>query len=166
MDHYEMVEKLRQKANVTYEEAKDALESSDWDMLDALVLLESEGKVRPDESASGYTTKPKPEPQPEKHWNMEWSEGAKRFGRMLCRLFQKGNSNSFIISRKGSELVSMPVTVLVLLVIMGWPFSLIVLVAGLFIGLQYSFRGPDVGDKINSMMDKASEAAQGKESEK
>ena len=41
MDHYEMVENLRTKANVTYEEAKAALEASDWDMLDALVLLEA-----------------------------------------------------------------------------------------------------------------------------
>ena len=46
MDHFEMVEKLRTKANVTYEEAKAALEASDWDILDALVLLESEGKVK------------------------------------------------------------------------------------------------------------------------
>ena len=40
MEHFEMVEKLRQKANVSYEEAKDALEKCDWDMLDALVLLD------------------------------------------------------------------------------------------------------------------------------
>ena len=39
MDHFEMVEKLRAKANVSYEEAKAALEASDWDILDALVLL-------------------------------------------------------------------------------------------------------------------------------
>ena len=56
MDHYEMVESLRAKANVTYEEAKAALEASDWDMLDALVLLESEGKVN---GAPEFTTKEK-----------------------------------------------------------------------------------------------------------
>ncbi|NLO13382.1 MAG: ubiquitin, partial [Clostridiales bacterium] len=44
MDHFEMVEKLRQKANVSYEEAKAALEHSEWDLLDALVYLESQGK--------------------------------------------------------------------------------------------------------------------------
>ena len=45
MTNYEMVELLRQKANVSYEEAKAALEASDWDLLDAIVLLEREGKV-------------------------------------------------------------------------------------------------------------------------
>ena len=45
MDHLEMVEKLRAKANVSYEEARDALEACDWDLLDALLMLESEGRL-------------------------------------------------------------------------------------------------------------------------
>ena len=45
MTNYEMVELLRQKANVSYEEAKAALEAANWDLLDAIVLLEREGKV-------------------------------------------------------------------------------------------------------------------------
>ena len=60
MDHFEMVEKLRTKANVSYEEAKAALEASDWDILDALVLLESEGKVNNGEAKAEYTTQEKP----------------------------------------------------------------------------------------------------------
>ena len=46
MNHLEKVEKLRQRADVSYEEAKEALESCDWDILDALILLESQGKVK------------------------------------------------------------------------------------------------------------------------
>ena len=56
MEHYEMVENMRTKSNVTYEEAKAALEASDWDMLDALVMLESEGKVN---GVPEFTTKEK-----------------------------------------------------------------------------------------------------------
>ena len=43
MDHLEMVEKLAQKAGVSYEDAKMALEACNWDMLDALVYLEKLG---------------------------------------------------------------------------------------------------------------------------
>ena len=43
MDHLEMVEKLAQKAGVSYEDAKMALEACGWDMLDALVYLEKLG---------------------------------------------------------------------------------------------------------------------------
>ena len=45
MDHLEMVEKLAQKAGVSYEDAKMALEACGWDMLDALVYLEKLGKT-------------------------------------------------------------------------------------------------------------------------
>lgn len=46
MTHYEMVEKLREKADVTYEEAKSALELTDWDLLDAMLLLERRGQTK------------------------------------------------------------------------------------------------------------------------
>ena len=45
MEHIEMVEKLMEKANVSYAEAKQALENNNWDMLDALIELERQGKV-------------------------------------------------------------------------------------------------------------------------
>ena len=38
MDNFEKVEKLREHANVSYEEAKQALENSNWDILDAMSL--------------------------------------------------------------------------------------------------------------------------------
>ena len=45
MERMSMVETLRDKTNVTYEEARDALERADWDLLEAVVLLERDGKV-------------------------------------------------------------------------------------------------------------------------
>lgn len=41
----EQVEKLQQRANVSYEEAKEALEKCDGDILEALIMLEKEGKT-------------------------------------------------------------------------------------------------------------------------
>ena len=46
MEMLEKVERLREKANVTYEEAKAALEQTGGDLLDAMVLLERQGKVK------------------------------------------------------------------------------------------------------------------------
>ena len=50
MEHIEMVEKLMEKANVSYAEAKQALENNNWDMLDALIELERQGKVHGEHS--------------------------------------------------------------------------------------------------------------------
>ena len=53
---FEKVEKLRERANVSYEEAKNALERSNGDMLDAMILLERESNIsRCVRINSGYT---------------------------------------------------------------------------------------------------------------
>ena len=155
MDHYEMVENLRTKANVTYEEAKAALEASDWDMLDALVLLESEGKVSGKASGAAYTTQEQPKVEAEKKAN----KGLGSLWAWVKKMFSLGNNNQFVISRKGSELVSMPITVMAILMLVVWPFSLVVLFLGLFLGTRYSFRGPDINTSVNQVMDKAQNKA-------
>ena len=156
MNHYEMVENLRAKANVTYEEAKDALEASDWDMLDALVLLESEGKVN--QNAPEFTTKEKEETRSSAHKN-EVKGSLSKLCAWIRKMFTLGNKNQFVISRNGSELVAMPITVMVLLMVLVWPFSLILLFVGLFLGTRYSFRGPDINTTINDFVNKAQDKA-------
>ena len=162
MDHFEMVEKLRAKANVSYEEAKAALEKSDWDMLDALVLLESEGKVKDAPEAKEYTTQEKKEYS----WNtgngevkVTFSSALSKLWDWIKKLFQKGNANQFVITRKGDELIAMPITVLALLLICFWPFSLVILFVGLFLGARYSFRGPGINTNVNDFMNKAQDKA-------
>ena len=151
MDHYEMVEILRNKANVTYEEAKAALEASDWDMLDALVLLEGEGKV------PEFTTKEKEETKTQ--YNTKAHKGLSGVWSWLKEMLKKGNNNQFVINRKGNELVAMPITVMALLMILVWRFSLILLFVGLFLGCRYSFRGQDINTSLNDMMGKAQDKA-------
>lgn len=45
MDKLQMVEELVRRTNSTYGEAKEALENTGWNMLDAIVYLENKGKV-------------------------------------------------------------------------------------------------------------------------
>ena len=163
MDHFEMVEKLRAKANVSYEEAKAALEQCDWDILDALVLLESEGKVKDAETAKEYTTQEKKDSSGAamnyEDVRSSLGDGLSKMWAWIKKLFQKGNGNQFVINCRGDELIAMPITVLALLMICFWPFSLIVLFVGLFLGCRYSFRGPDVSGKMNDVMGKAQDKA-------
>ena len=162
MEHYEMVEKLRAKANVTYEEAKEALETADWDILDALVLLESQGKVKNAPQDTGYTTQEKKEYTWETRKGqvkVEVSDKLPKLWAWIKSVFQKGNSNQFVIHRRGEELIAMPITVMVLLMVCFWPFSMIVLFVGLFLGARYSFRGPNINGKVNDFMDKAQDKA-------
>ena len=58
MTHYEMAEKLAEKMNVSLEEAKTALETCDWEMLDAALMLEKEHGAA---NERAYSTRPDPE---------------------------------------------------------------------------------------------------------
>ena len=165
MTNFEMVETLREKANVSYEEAKDALEQSNWDLLDAMLLLEKAGKVNP--GSARYSTKPEeeaeaPEGGRKRRDGGEGARGAlKWLGQSFCKLLRIGNANAFVVSRRGEELFSLPVTVFVVLMIFGFWFMFAALAVGLFCGARYSFRGPNLGKpSINEAMDRAAEAAE------
>jgi hypothetical protein len=157
MDHFEMVEKLRQKANVSYEEAKNALENSEWDLLNALVYLENQGKVNAEKSDS-YTTKR--EPQPEKAKEQDLRGAFTRFFSYVAELINKGNKIFLDVTRRGKVILSIPVTVLVLLLLFMFWWVVPVMVVGLFMGARYTFRGNGVAETVNKAMDKAAQTAE------
>jgi hypothetical protein len=49
MENLEKIDVIRERMNVNYEEAKKALESRNWDVVEALVLLEQEERDRKEE---------------------------------------------------------------------------------------------------------------------
>ena len=51
MDNYQKLEQIVNKAGCSYEDAKAVLESCDWDMIDAIIILEKEGKVKRETAA-------------------------------------------------------------------------------------------------------------------
>lgn len=157
MEHFEMVEKLRQKANVSYEEAKTALEASDWDLLDALVYLESQGKVNA-EKGDSFTTKK--EPQPKKPQEQDLRGAFSRFFSYVGELINKANSIILDVRRGGKIILSIPLSVLILLLIFMFWWVVPLMVIGLFLGARYSFRGSKAADGVNRAMDKAAETAE------
>ena len=164
MDQYAMVEKLRKKANVSYNDAYAALESCNWDILDALTLLETQQK------ANGQPENEAVEAQPSKDscWKIyvdnDIKKAVKRIWNFLCMVLRKGNANTFIITnKKREEVIALPVTALVLLIIGFWPWTVLLLIAALFFGARYAFKGPDLGQKVNDAMDRAADIAQGTE---
>lgn len=164
MDNFEKVEKLRERANVTYEEAKQALENSNWDILDAMIYLEQVGKVHGPEQSS-YTTqteKIKIEVN-EKECKSTFSDNLKRFEDWCLGLIDKGNNNSFCVERDNKEVFRMPITLLVVLLVFSFWVVVPLLVIGLFFNMRYQFIGPDVRSvdiDINKAMDSAAEAAE------
>ncbi|NLX83833.1 MAG: ubiquitin [Clostridiales bacterium] len=157
MEHFEMVEKLRQKANISYEEAKNALEHSDWDLLDALVYLESQNKINK-EPADSYTTRKEKQQAPSEEEDLR-GVFTKVFS-YIAELITKANGIHMDVSKKGRVAISIPLTVLILLLIFMFWWVLPILVLGLFLGFRYSFRGHQVTDTVNKAMDKVAQTAE------
>lgn len=159
MDHLDMVEKLKEKTGVTYEEARAALEACDWDLLDAVVHLERNNKISG--GAMVYTTQEAEEEPPRQKKHKGDDEGAwGRFFQGLGKLLHQSLVNTIEVSRKGEVLFSLPILVIVLLVFGIPPVAIPLIIVSLFFGFQYTFRGPNLErEDINRVMSKASEAA-------
>ena len=154
MDHFEMVEKLREKANVSYEEASAALEKCNWDLLDALLMLESEGKLHRDDDAAPkqetYTTRPQPKAE-----KKVIHGGLPMLLRGLAQVIRRLNARELLIKKGGKVQLELPMSVVVLLLILSiWGFAIFAVIFMLF-GFRFAIKGLSFVDSVNTAMDKA-----------
>jgi flagellar hook-basal body complex protein FliE len=172
MTTLEQVEKLREKANVSYDEAKTALDATNGDILDAMIYLERQGKVGAP-SHGGYYSSEKTGNQDENSDKQKTSEHQKEstagetFGEMMkkfivfcARLIQKGCNNTFDVIKGEENKASIPVIMLIVLIVFAFWITIPLIIIGLFFGLRYRFSGPDIGKNVvNNVMDDAANAA-------
>lgn len=167
MTNIEKVEKLREKANINYADAKDALERSNWDILDAMILLESEGKVPTQRSIVevSYTTKEDEQESKRDHSaagdRTSFGDVVRRFFRWLGKIIRLGNANDLIVEKNGEVIIKMSSTVFVILLVLGFYIIIPLMIVGLFFRFRYSFDGPNLGkETINNVMHKATDVAE------
>lgn len=158
MDMFEKVEKLQEKANVSFEEAKAALEEANGDLLDAIIILERQGKVKAGKES--YSTEfEKQVPLVVENPNNEKKKSS-AFVDKLRALWHKSCENYFVVEHKGEQTVKVPIWAFIIILILTWEVSLVILIVGLFLGCRYSFKGEAEMNAANKVMNKASEAAE------
>jgi hypothetical protein len=151
MEMFEKVDALRERANVSYEEAKNALDRTGGDVLEAMILLEREGKTRSfgtESSVSSGTD------------NAAGNKNdGKTFGDKLKALFHKSTVNYVVIDRKDERILRIPVLAMVLAFCIALPAAVIAIVVSLFLDCRYSFEGQDEMKAANDVCAKASDIA-------
>lgn len=157
MTKLEQIEKLRERANVTYDEAKDALDRADGDLLEALITLERQGKVTPPEGGGYYTSTNEAASHGERanrnHHSSSvdresFSETLGKIGRFCLDIINKGNASSFEVLKDEQSKAKMPITVLVLLgIFLPW-VTIPLIIIGLALGYKYRFNGFTPGDEV------------------
>ena len=160
MVEFEKVEKLVQKANVSYEDAKNALEAANGDMLDAIIALEKAGKVN--SQASFTTTSPESSPYkdvPAVVDQTNKTEGKSFFkdlGAAIKRGFRYTVDNSVRVVRNDVEVIKLPLWISIIAMLAAWELLLIVIVISLFFDCRYSVVGKDDANEVNRVIDQAS----------
>lgn len=146
----EQVEQLRKRAHVSYQDAKEALEACNDDILEALIYLEKQGKVQPPKEGGHFSTQrntPPPPPPREIPLDRENIHSLlRRFVEWVGKWIRKGNRNYFVVLRKKERLFSLPLTIFIIALILLFEPFLVFLVFGLLIGFRYQFQGPDIRD--------------------
>ena len=147
----EQVERLREKAAVSYGQAKAALEYSGGNLLDALIYLEERGVIpRPEDTY--YSTKGEP------------AAGKKRRRSRLRRLMRRLRSilldNELEIWRREQPITAIPMLLLTVILIFFFWIALPLMLLGLFFGFRYQVTGPDLeDDALNGVMGSVADTA-------
>lgn len=164
MEMLEKVDLLRERADVTYEEAKNALEQSGGDLLDAMVLLERQGKVNGPRQST-YST----EYEEQKDYIRvrdkveQQKRSAPSFGHTLGHLFRTIilfiRHTVFQVTKDDYVLISMPTIVFGLLLLFFWEGLVPIMVIALFFGVRYEFDGTENTKRANTVLNQAGEFA-------
>ncbi|NRT72874.1 ubiquitin [Clostridium beijerinckii] len=168
MEDYKLVEKLKNEANISYEEAKIALEQSNWDILDAFVYLEEKGKVQKSSVNIFYTNEYKENNKNgvlinnkdygNNYSNTKEDNAFEGIFVKVCKIIDICNNIFFEIKKGNKVFLRIPVTVIILLLIFSFGIVIPLYIVGLFFDLEFSISGKrrEV-NKINHVLKEISE---------
>jgi len=164
MERNEMIEILIEKTKVTREEAVEALEKTDWDLLEAIIYLERNAKVENTETTKIIEVKAEGQYQGDNNSNKESYGGLGtilgRIARGIAKFIRKANTNFFEIRKDNERPIRIPLIIAALLLIFLSVPTVILLIVGLFCGYKYSLSGPNINcAKVNDVFKKVSETA-------
>ena len=155
--NFELVEKLVNTFGVSYEKAKEALEASNWDAVDAAIYLEKDK-----DTASQEQEQEKVNCNPKGSFNIPVDE-IKEAG---CNFFKTCwdflSLNTFVVKKSSGEVfLDIPIWLAALLLCaFFWP--VVIILALVFVmGYRFSFSGPQLGKKhVKNTMNQVENAAE------
>lgn len=142
----EQIEMLKERANISYGEAKEILEKSNGDVLEALIILENQSKLKT--------------PQKEKACCESglWTT-TKKLTKTGERLIKKGNEIKFVIRKAEKTVIDLPLNVVLLVTVITPPVTLVGALAAFVTNHKIRLIKPDGEDMgINKTFDKISSA--------
>lgn len=170
MKKLELVDKLREKADISYEEAKVALEISNWDILDAMLYLEDKGIIKKPAVSIFYSNNQQYEyskNEEEREENFIKDNTKENYNKKndfygvfeaICKSIDTCN-NILIEIKKGDELLfKLPLTVVIVLLFFAFWILIPLIIIGLFFEIKFEVYSKNVDtDKANKVIIKVEE---------
>ena len=149
----EKVELVRNRCNASYEEARAALEACDYDVLEAIVTLEREGKT----AQAAQEAERAERAERRREASEKLADEARGFWAACRKALRTSIDSTFVAENRNGRVLSLPLIVVILGLFL-WGATLWLLVIGLFCGLRYHIEGAgEFGSKASSMLDQAAD---------
>ena len=176
MENYQKIEQIVNTTGCSFEDAKAALEAHEWDMIDAVIGLEREGKVK---KAASEQTAPKAEEPVEITAEVRCDDDAagkqsgsgrsgsagkrphrvRGFFRRIKEILL--NNRMLVFKSSGQKIIDIPIIFPVIALIAFFWATLVIAVLAMIFGYRFHFEGEDLGKtNINNTMDKATDYAE------
>lgn len=151
------IEKLRNKFNISYEEAREALQVTEGNMLDAVVYLENKGIIEKPNEGIYYTNKYKSNSNDNKESlkkeNVKEKHKPKGFFELICQFIDRCNNIFFKINKNNRTIIKLPLTVIILLVTFTFGTIVTLIIVGLFFDIEFEVEGENMDiNKINTFL--------------
>jgi len=136
----EQIDELRKRANVSYEDAKNALDQSDGNLIEALVYLEKQNKIKPDGKSSSDNT----------------FCGDKLFEKVK-KIIKKCNETKLIITKNDVVILNICITLVILITVVAAPVVIVALILAFATNHKIRIRKKnDEDSEVNKVFDKIS----------
>lgn len=154
----EKIDSLRERANVSYAEAKEALENSGGNMIDAIIALESDNKTVNDRvKKEKARAKDYARVQARK---AKYKSSADDFVDSSRKVLDNLNDTRVVMYNDDRVLLDVSLTITLIAAIFAFPVTVAIFVVGLITGNRYKVvRKDKKSDTINSVLDKAAEVS-------
>lgn len=153
-----MIDKLKAIENITYDEAREALVNSNWDMLDAIIYLEDKGTIRKPKIRIFSTKDIIEDDKVNKDSGVDKNINKSGFFEKICNLFDVGNNIFLKLTKEGKELIAIPLTaVVVIMMLLIYAIIPLVIIAYLFnIELHFEDTRSNLAgtDGVNNLLNK------------
>ena len=155
--NFELVEKLVNTFGVSYEKAKEALEASNWDAVDAAIYLEKDKNGASQEQPQENVNR-----NPKGSFNIPVDEMKEAGSNFFKSCWDFLSLNTFVVKKNSGEVfLDIPIWLAALLLCaFFWPVVLIMVLV-FIMGYRFSFSGPQMGKKnVKNTMDQVENAAE------